>query len=137
MNNVFSVSVNQFLQMSVTELDNLLLANVVDLRFVRKAPVKNKPPVRRMLCTKNSALLNSNNGLISLGYRAPVYAPKYNPAAEGLVIAWDILMQDFRNIWAETTTIVRVIPPNDDFWKYFNTDLYIMTPAQKLQFMAS
>lgn len=137
MNNVFSVSVNQFLQMSVTELDNLLLANVVDLRFVRKAPVKNKPPVRRMICTKNSALLNSNNGLISLGYRAPVYAPKYNPTAEGLVIAWDILMQDFRNIWAETVTVIRIIPPNDDFWKYFNTELYIMKPAQKLQFMSS
>ena len=137
MNNVFSVSVNQFLQMSVTELDNLLLANVVDLRFVRKVPVKNKPPVRRMICTKNSALLNSNNGLISLGYRAPVYVPKYNPAAEGLVIAWDILMQDFRNIWAETVTVIRIIPPNDDFWKYFNTELYIMKPAQKLQFMSS
>ena len=137
MNSVFLVFVNQFLQMSVSELDNLLLANVVDLRFVRKVPVKNKPPVRRMLCTKNSALLNSNNGLISLGYRAPVYAPKYNPAAEGLVIAWDILMQDFRNVWAETVTIVRVIPPNDDFWKYFNNELYTMTPVQKLQFMAS
>lgn len=123
--------------MSVTELDSILLANVVDLRFVRKIPVKTKPVTRRMLCTKNSALLNSNNGLISLGYRSPVYAPKYNPTAEGLVITWDILMQDFRNIWAETATIIRIIPPTDEFWKYFNTELYIMTPAQKLQFMAS
>ena len=83
--------------MTTAELNSLLANNVLDIRFVRRVPVRGKPLTRRMLCTKSNEILNSNNGLISLGYRAPVQAPKYSPDSEGLVIVWDILMQDFRN----------------------------------------
>lgn len=123
--------------MSVTELSNLLLNNVVDLRFVRRRQTPGKPPVRRMVCTKSLELLNSNNGLISLGYRKPVGAPDYNPTLQGLVSVWDILMQDYRNIPAETVTINKVIPANDEFWNYFNSELYTMSVVQKIQFMGS
>lgn len=123
--------------MSVTELSNLLTNNVVDLRFVRRRQTRGKPPVRRMICTKSYELLNSNNGLISLGYRKPVAAPDYDPTLEGLVTVWDILMQDYRNVPAETVTINKVIPANDEFWKYFNNELYIMSALQKMQFMGS
>ncbi len=138
MNNAYLVSVSQKNKnMAPSELDSILKSNVVDLRFVRKVQVRNKPPTRRMLCTKNNELLTSNNGLLSLNYRAPVFAPKYNPAAEGLVIAWDIFMQDFRNIWAETVTIINTIPANDQFWEYFNNELRLLSPQEKMRFMAS
>lgn len=123
--------------MSVTELGNLLSNNVVDLRFVRRRQRVDLPPIRRMLCTKSYELLTSNNGLITLGYRKPVAAPDYDPTLEGLVTVWDIFMQDYRNIPAETVTINKVIPANDEFWKYFNEQIYTMSAQQKMQFMAS
>ena len=123
--------------MSVTELNSLLLNNVVDLRFVRRRQVNYKSPIRRMICTKSFELLNSNNGLISLGYRKPVGPPDYNPETEGLVTVWDIIMQDYRNVPAETVTINKVIPANDQFWTYFNEQLYTMSAQQKMQFMSS
>lgn len=123
--------------MSVTELGNLLSNNVVDLRFVRRRQRVDLPPIRRMLCTKSYELLTSNNGLITLGYRKPVAAPDYDPTLEGLVTVWDIFMQDYRNIPAETVTINKVIPANDEFWKYFNEQIFTMSAQQKMQFMAS
>ena len=123
--------------MSPSDLNSLLATNVLDIRFVRRIPVRGKPMTRRMICTKSNSILTSNNGLISLGYRAPVFAPKYNPENEGLVVGWDILMQDFRNINAETVTILNTIPGDDKFWTYFNNDLRLMSAQQKLNFMMS
>ena len=123
--------------MTTAELNNLLANNVLDIGFVRRLPVRGKPLTRRMMCTKSNEILNSNNGLLSLNYRAPVQAPKYNPETEGLVIAWDIFMQDFRNIPAESVTVINTIPGNDDFWKYFNENLRLMSPQQKYNFMMS
>jgi hypothetical protein len=123
--------------MSPSELNSLLSTNVLDIRFVRRIPVKGKPMTRRMICTKSNSILTSNNGLISLGYRAPVFAPKYNPESEGLVIGWDILMQDFRNINAETVTVLNTITGDDKFWTYFNNELRLMSTQQKINFMMS
>lgn len=123
--------------MTTSELDSLLADNVLDIRFVRRLPVKGKPITRRMVCTKSNNILNSNNGLISLGYRAPVQAPKFNPESEGLVIVWDIIMQDFRNIPAETVIVLNKIPGDDKFWEYFNNNLRLMTTQQKINFMMS
>jgi len=124
-------------QMTTGELNSLLANNVLDIRFVRRLPVRGKPPTRRMICTKSNEILNSNNGLLSLNYRAPVQAPKFNPESEGLVIVWDIFMQDFRNVPAESVIILNTIPGNDEFWKYFNNNLRLMTPQQKFNFMMS
>jgi hypothetical protein len=123
--------------MSPSDLNSLLATNVLDIRFVRRVPVKGKPMTRRMICTKSTNILTSNNGLISLGYRAPVFAPKYNPESEGLVVGWDILMQDFRNINAETVTVLNTIPGDDKFWTYFNNELRLMSTQQKINFMMS
>lgn len=123
--------------MSPSDLNSLLSTNVLDIRFVRRIPVKGKPMTRRMICTKSNSILTSNNGLISLGYRAPVFAPKYNPESEGLVIGWDILMQDFRNINAETVTVLNTITGDDKFWTYFNNELRLMSTQQKINFMMS
>ncbi len=123
--------------MTTAELNNLLANNVLDIRFVRRLPVRGKPPTRRMLCTKSSNILTSNNGLFKLGYRPPVQAPNYNPEAEGLVTVWDIFMQDFRNVPAETVSVLKTIPGNDEFWNYFNENLFNMSPQQKISFMMS
>lgn len=123
--------------MTTSELNNLLANNVLDIRFVRRVQVRGMPATRRMLCTKSNSLLNSNNGLLSLNYRPPVQMPKFNPESEGLVIVWDIFMQDFRNIPAESTTVLKTIPADDTFWKYFNNELRIMTQQQKINFMMS
>lgn len=123
--------------MTTSELNNLLANNVLDIRFVRRVQVRGMPATRRMLCTKSNSLLNSNNGLLSLNYRPPVQMPKFNPESEGLVIVWDIFMQDFRNIPAESVMVLNTIPDNDEFWNYFNENLRLMTPQQKTNFMMS
>ena len=123
--------------MTTAELNNLLANNVLDIRFVRRLPKRGMPATRRMLCTKSNELLSSNNGVISLNYRAPVQTPDYDPTAEGLVTVWDIFMQDFRNVPAESVTVLNTIPGNDKFWEYFNNELRLMTPQQKFKFMMS
>lgn len=123
--------------MTRTELENKLLTNVIDLRFVRRRPVAGKAPTRRILCTKSGDLLNSVNGRIALNYRAPSSPPDYDVKGKNLVTVWDIFMQDYRNISVEGVQVLNIIPANDEFWKYFNENLRSMTAANKLAFMGS
>ncbi len=83
---------------SFTELRNLLLENVLDIRFLRRTPKAGAGSTRRMLCTNSTNLLNSYNGKVILGYVAPTQYPKYDPQAENIIITWDILMQNYRCI---------------------------------------
>ena len=76
-------------------LDNILLSNVCELRFVRRVPLAGNSPSRHMLCTKSYSLLNSSNGRITLNYRSPRGPVKINEAADNLIVVWDILMQDY------------------------------------------
>jgi len=123
--------------MQRAELDALLLNNVVDVRFNRRRPIFGKPSTRRIFCTKSLELLGSVNGRISLNYRPPRTVPKYNPASKDLVIVWDIFMQDYRNISAESAVVLKVIPANDEFWKYFNESLRPMSANDKILYMES
>jgi len=52
-------------------------------------------------------------------------------------MTWDIFMQDFRLIPAESVEIVSAINTNppDKFWEYFNKVLSKMTESEKVQFM--
>lgn len=118
-------------------LDNILLNNVCEIRFVRRAPKIGAPPTRRMLCTKSYSLLNSTNGRITLNYRPPVKPKQVNEAVENIIVVWDILMQDYRNVSMDQCDLIREIPANEEFWKYFNTNIYPMSPEQKLTFMNS
>jgi hypothetical protein len=120
-----------------TRLDNILRNNVCDIRFVRRNPKKGMAGTRRMLCTKCLDLLNSTNGRISLNYRPPSHSPLINEAAENLLIVWDVFMQDFRNINMNDCYLLKQIPADDTFWKYFNENLYTMSPDDKLNFMNS
>lgn len=126
------------MKVAQTTLRALLEKNVLEIRFTRRRPRTDRPPTRRMLCTNNSMLLRSEPGRKLLNYQDPVRAnPKYNPRAKNIVIAWDILVQDFRCISADDVDVMSVIEDVDQFWKYFNDVLYPMTPSQKTAFMFS
>jgi hypothetical protein len=114
-----------------------LLNNVVDVRFLRRRQIPGVGPVRRMLCTNNSALLTSPNGRIVLNYRTPSKAPAFNAAAKNLIITWDIIMQDFRIISLDDCDIIRTFPPADEFWNFFNEEIFIMSTQQKIAYMTA
>lgn len=114
-----------------------LLNNVVEVQFVRRRQIPGLGPVRRMLCTNNNALLTSPNGRIVLNYRVPVQGLRFNPAEKNLIITWDIMMQDFRIISLDDCEIVRVFPPNDEFWNFFNEEIFPMSTQQKVAYMTA
>lgn len=134
------VYVNQSKQTMIVQrsaLDNILMSNVCDIRFNRKIVVKGKPPTRRMWCTKSYDLLNSTNGRVALNYRPPTHPKKVNESINNVLVVWDILMQDYRTISFEQCDVIQQIPANEEFWKFFNDQIYIMGAEQKLQFMNS
>ena len=118
-------------------LDNILLNNVCEVRFVRRTPKPGSPPTRRMFCTKSYSLLQSTNGRVTLNYRPPSSPPVINEAAENVITVWDILMQDYRNINMNQCDLIQQIPANENFWSYFNENIYPMSAQQKLAFMNS
>ena len=118
-------------------LDSLLLNNVCDIRFPRRSVKSGQAPTRRMLCTKSQSLLTSVNGRISLNYFAAKGPPHAYLGPDNLVVAWDILMQDYRNINMNQCDLIQEIPANDDFWIYFNENIYPMSAEQKSNFMNS
>jgi len=116
-------------------LDSLLLNNVCDIRFKRKTQDTGKPPTRRMLCTKNFDLLNSTNGRVSLNFKPPSGGKRYNESVNNVIIVWDILMQDYRTINAQECELLNQVPANEEFWEYFNNELYPMSAEAKMNFM--
>ena len=97
-------------------LDSILLDNVCEIRFPRRIIKKGQAATRRMICTKSLSLLNSVNGRVSLNYFPPKGPPKAYLGPDNLAVAWDILMQDYRNINMNQCDLIQQIPANDDFW---------------------
>lgn len=116
-------------------LKNILLSNVAEIRFLRRAPKPGDMAFRRMLCTNSVSLLRSRNGYKVLNYRNPRFTPKFNPAAADIVITWDIFKQDFRCVSLDQCELIRTIPADDTFWEYFNEYILKMTPAEKESFI--
>lgn len=116
-------------------LDSILLANVCDVRFVRRIPIAGRSPTRRMLCTKSYSLLNSTNGRVTLNYRPPTNPPQVNEAKDNIITVWDILIQDYRNISMNQCDLIEQIPATEEFWKYFNDNIYPMSSDQKINFI--
>ena len=94
-------------------------------------------PTRRMLCTNDTLLLESNPGKIALNYRKPTGILPYNPEPRNLVGTFDLFWQDFRMISCDDVEVISIIPtrPPDKFWEYFNTILSKMSSTQKMEFM--
>ena len=84
-----------------------------------------------MLCTNSESLLNSSKGRTALNYTPPKTGAKYNPDAKNIVITWDVFMQSFRCVSLESCELISLIPADDDFWVYFNENIYPMSAAQK------
>ncbi len=117
------------------QLVNILKENVCEVKFNRRVPVQGQPPTRRMLCTNNFALLNSENGRLTLNYRPTARLPNYDPSIKDLIITWDIFMQNYRQInCTNGVELVRSIPANDEFWEYFVANLQTLTTEQKINF---
>ncbi len=118
-------------------LSSLLNENVLEIKFTRRRPKPDKPPTRRMLCTNNQNILLSENGLSILNYHPAGRTPRYNTTLHNLVVAWDIMQQDYRAISADNCDVVTTLPADDTFWEYFNTNILPLTEAQKFAFMNS
>jgi hypothetical protein len=121
---------------SLQGLAKLCSTNVVELKFSRRNKMR-IPPNRRMLCTLDSILLNSDVGKNILNFRKPTNPPRYNATAKGLLTVWDIMMQNYRNIPVESIDIISATPtrPLASFLKFFNQKLSKMTTMEKLAFM--
>ena len=126
------------MKVALPTLKALLEKNVLEIKFTRRLNKPSRPPTRRMLCTNSGNILRSEPGRKLLHYREPIKkSPSYNPRAKSIVIAWDILVQDFRCISVDDCDVVAIINDNEDFWSYYNDVLYPMTPKQKSAFMLS
>lgn len=122
---------------SLNSLKSLLLQNVAEIRFQRRVNVPGSTTFRRMWCTNSSTLLNSFNGKTVLNYRPPSRGYTYDVTGKNLIVTWDILMQDYRNVSMDNCDLLRSIPANDEFWKFFNENILIMNTQQKINFMNS
>lgn len=125
------------MRVSQSALTKLLEKNAVELRFSRRRLIAGSPPTRRMLATNDGMLLNSAAGKTALNFRPASGRLKFNPTQKGLVLTWDIFMQDYRLVPAESVDVVSVIPttPPEEFWKYFSEVLSRMSGTDKEQFM--
>jgi hypothetical protein len=121
--------------MNVETLDKLLLDNVLDVRFVRRHKIQGKSSTRRMLCTKSYPLLASTNGKIVLNYQPPKGGHKFNESKQNACIVWDILMQNYRVVSAETAVVINQYPADSTFWEFFNKNIYVMSQQEKINFM--
>lgn len=123
------------MKVALPMLTALLQENVVELKFKRRIPKPGVPPTRRMLCTNCQQILASPEGRESLHYEATKLPPTFNPVTKNLIIAWDILVQDYRCISVENCEVISVIPGDETFWEYFSETLHEMTAAEKVTFM--
>ena len=125
------------MNLSSNGLASLLQANVVELKFVRRHPVQNRPVTRRMLASLNSAILDSDLGKKVLNFKPPTRSPSYNASQYNLLTVFDIFMQDWRSIPTDKVEVIRVLPsdPVSDFWEYFFSTIVNMTASQKAAFM--
>lgn len=123
------------MKVSLPTLKNLLLNNVVEIKFNRRRVKPGSSLTRRMLCTNSLALLNSTEGRLALNYKRAINMPKFDPNAKDLIITWDIFMQDYRCINMIACDLIQIIPANKSFWTFFNEKLAGLTAPAKITFM--
>ena len=124
------------MKLSQGGLIELLNSNAVELKFNRRRPLPGSVS-RRMLATNDTNLLMSPQGKIALNWHSAPGSLKFNPSEKGLVMTWDIFMQNYRLIPVESVDVVSVIKttPPEEFWIYFNQVLAKMSPSDKDSFM--
>ena len=119
-------------------LSSALAQNVLIVRF---DPRGGSRGWRRMLCTNNMEFLHSTVGTVTLKYNYSFgVGLKYNPWEHGLVVAWDILYQNWRQIPIESARVEHAVSLNPDdgyeeFLKYYYRMLDNMDSWDKMRFM--
>jgi hypothetical protein len=116
-------------------LTTLLNSNVCEIQFVRRRPKRapHRPSVRYMICTNSAKILRSRDGKISLNFRE-ARGVKINEAKHNMVVVWDVIMQDYRNVPLENCVVINTIPANK-FWEFYNNILYPMSRDDKSNYM--
>ena len=123
------------MKVNLPSLKSKLQTNVCEITFVKRRPKPGDGAMRRMLCTLDQSILNSVNGRTTLNYKPTSGAPKYNPESKNLLHVWDIMMQNWRMVSMDDCYIANTIPGNDEFWEYFNENVYNMSSEDKLTYM--
>lgn len=122
--------------MTVSGLTLLCNTHVVELKFNRRTKYV-VPPVRRMLCTRDELLLNSDMSKEVFHFQKPTQPHPYNAASKGLVTVFDILVQYWRNIPADQCEVIMAVPtrPEKRFWEFFDKKIRNMDEVRKRDFM--
>jgi hypothetical protein len=126
--------------LGVANLKRLCQQSVVELKFKRRQKKIGFPANRRMLCTLNVQLLNGDIGKNILNFTRPTSSPPYNAESKGLVVVWDIIMQNWRAIPSESCEVATVFNLNTKsdqakFFNFFDKVVLKMTASQKKIFM--
>lgn len=118
-------------------LHQLLVSNVVELKFTRRNPKPNRPPTRRMLASLNPNILDSERGRTVFNFKSPTDYSAYNPNSHNLIVVFDLFMQNWRAIPTQSVEVIQVLPsdPVEEFWTYFSEVLSKMSADQKAAFM--
>jgi hypothetical protein len=111
--------------------------SVAEVRFLRRTPKPGMAPTRRMFCTLDMNLLESELGRSILNYKSAANPPKYDPAAKGLLCVWDIFMQDWRMVNVEGCSIISTVDSTnvETFWSFFKESILPMSAAAKAEFI--
>lgn len=126
------------MRMGRAALAQLLMTNVVELRFKRRIEKAGHGDYRRMLCTNDQKLLLSQLGRNILNFEPSTQTPKFNPAQKNLIITWDVFMQNYRCINCNDVEVIAVINTSPDpkqWWQYFNESILPIPATQKAAFM--
>jgi len=121
---------------NLPSLKTTLQGNVCEILFVKRRPKPGVSSQRRMLCTLDESLLNSVNGRTTLNYKPPSGPPKYNPASKNLLPVWDIMMQGWRMVSMDSCQVINTILENE-FFDYFNENIYPMSADEKRKYMGT
>jgi hypothetical protein len=126
-------------QIGRPELQRLLQDNICEIVFVRRRPERypHRPLIRRMLCTNSMRVLNTQRGIGELKYHPPKTSRRLDQVKHNIVVVWDIILQDYRNVSMEQCYLRQTIPADDTFWKYYDKVVSQMSFDQKMNFMDS
>jgi hypothetical protein len=124
-------------RLTLKGLQSLCETHLVELKFIRRLRSNSNIPTRRMLCTRDMRILNSELGKMTFNFILPSKSPPYDASSKNLLTVFDIIFQDWRNIPVENTLVVMAIPTNPQkiFWEYFDRVLRKMTKKEKQSFI--
>ena len=126
------------MKLSLNGLKQLCENNLVELKFRKRTQAAGKiNNHRRMLCTLDPTILDSQLGIEILNFKKPTMSPPYSASSKNLLTVWDIFMQNWRNIPIESVDVISTVPtkPAENFWKYFDKVIRKMSPRQKINFI--